>query len=222
MSCQGHKVGYAGLRKRVENENMVCVRSVSPGRSTVVRKRGMVRGVRKMLRFQTKTRAAVVHGPILTHEGAVWRPPAPAQVRLVARAARRLAARRPVHPRPRRPVHDRALRPHGTRRHEASDERPRRFTIMYTINPQQRATSCKTPEIETPLKPPIAAAQGQFGGKMEVGPEGFEPSTHGLRVRPGWSENRASAPINGNFPKTVSHMLPREVDLTPLKRKIFG
>ena len=56
----------------------------------------------------------------------------------------------------------------------------------------------------------------------KVGPEGFEPSTHGLRVRPGWSKNRASAPINGNFPKTVSHMLPREVDLTPLKREIFG
>jgi hypothetical protein len=44
---------------------------------------------------------------------------------------------------------------------------------MYTINSQQRATSCKTPEIETPLKPPIAAAQGQFGGKMEVGPGGL-------------------------------------------------
>ena len=47
---------------------------------------------------------------------------------------------------------------------------------------------------------------------MEVGPEGFEPSTHGLRVRPGWSENRPSAPADGNFPKTVSHMLPKEVD----------
>ena len=126
VSCQGHKVGYAGLRERVENENVVCVRYVSPGRSTVVRKRGMVRGVRKMLRFQTKTRAAVVHGPVLAHEGAVWRPPAPAQVRLVARAARRVAARRPVHPRPRRSIYDRALRPHGARRDEAGHERSRR------------------------------------------------------------------------------------------------
>ena len=60
------------------------------------------------------------------------------------------------------------------------------------------ATACKilqTPEIETPLQPSLVAAEGRFGGKMEVGPEGFEPSTHGLRVR--CSTRLSYEPVSG-------------------------
>ena len=121
----------------------------------------------------------------------------------MARAARRVTARRPVHPRPGRPVHDRALRPHGARRDEAGHERSQRGIGHHSRRCCHSycnlAAGCE--KLQNPRNrnaPAIAVCRrsGAFRrGTQKVGPEGFEPSTHGLRVR--CSTRLSYEPVSG-------------------------